>query len=95
MFLVKLVSLIFKFIITITIQPLYDAFPSHGSSGVQVELYGETLRDLLADSSSTELSIHRSADFGYHVAGAVTHNVHSGAELQRVIDKGVVGRVRQ
>jgi hypothetical protein len=62
---------------------------------LQVELYGETIRDLLGDTSSAELSIQRSADFGYHVAGAVARKVHSGAELQRVIDKGIVGRVRR
>jgi hypothetical protein len=79
-----------------TVQTPMGNFPGqrHTSCVVQVELYGETLRDLLCDTmSSPDLSIQKSTNFGYHVAGSVTHNVHSGEELQKIIDKGATGRV--
>lgn len=61
---------------------------------MQVEIYGEVLQDLLADTPRNgELTIQRSADKGFHVAGATCRRVESAAALQSLVDSGVASRV--
>ena len=61
---------------------------------MQVEIYGDALRDLLAAAPrGGELSIQRSADKGFHVAGAACQRVDTAQDLQRLIDAGVACRV--